>query len=135
MSLAPTVVLDASALTDLADGERRMLGWMAAVLDEDSAFVISAVTLAETTDGTARDAKVRRALGSLRVVDAGPAIGFRAGALRSRVRRRKARDLTVDGIVAATAESLPGPVVVVTSDPGDFGLLLAGSDVKVAPLG
>ena len=61
-------------------------------------------------------------------------IGYRAGQLRAtavRVRRKR-RDLTVDAIVAATALTLPAPVVVLTSDPEDLRLLLAGTRIAVA---
>ena len=91
------------------------------------------LTLAEAADGTARDVAVQRAVKAVRLVDVGPEVGYRAGELwNAAVRtRRKHRDLTVDTVVAATALTLPTPVVVLTSDPEDLGLLLAGHDIRV----
>jgi predicted nucleic acid-binding protein len=97
----------------------------------------SAITLAEVTDGTARDARVRRAAKALRVEEATAEIGHDAGRLRAGAAspRRKARDMTVDAVVAATALALRGPVVVLTADDGDLDLLLDGTPVKVERVG
>lgn len=56
-----------------------------------------------------------------------------AGALRARADtvRRKKRNLTVDGIVAATAVWV-APSVVNTADKPDLELLVDGYDVKVS---
>jgi predicted nucleic acid-binding protein len=95
------------------------------------------VTLAEVTDGTARDARVRRAAKTLRVEEVTAEIGYSAGRLRAGASssRRKARDMTVDAVVAATALALHGPVVVLTTDDGDLDLLLADTRVKVERVG
>ena len=60
-------------------------------------------------------------------------IGYRAGALRASAAtsRRKARDHTLDSLVAATAISLRAPVLVLTSDPADLRLLLSDTDIRV----
>jgi hypothetical protein len=73
----------------------------------------------------------------VRLVAVSEAIGYRAGALRARATtgRRKARDLTADALVAATALELAPPVVVLTSDVADLTLLLAETDVRVDGLG
>lgn len=95
------------------------------------------VTLAEVTDGSARDAGVRRAAEALRVEPVTEEIGHGAGRLRAAAAasRRKARDMTVDAVVAATALALRGPVVVLTADDGDLDLLLADTRVKVEKVG
>lgn len=92
----------------------------------------SCLTLAEVTDGTAGDVAVRRAVKAVRLVDVGAEIGCRAGQLRAvaAASRRKHRDLPVDAVVAATALTLPMPVVVLTSDAEDLRLLLAGENVR-----
>lgn len=76
------------------------------------------------------------AVKAVRLIDVDPTIGYRAGELRAAMgaSRRELRDLTVDAVVAATALTLPLPVVVLTSDPDDLRLLLADHDVRVEAL-
>ncbi|MFT4109430.1 type II toxin-antitoxin system VapC family toxin [Propionicimonas sp.] len=127
-----SILLDAEALSALAQDERSMQAWATFAKRSDSVIYASCVTLAEVTDGTARDVAVRRAVKAVRLIDVHPDIGYRAGQLRAIAiaSRRKQRDLTVDSVVAATALTLPLPVVVLTSDPEDLRFLLAGSDVQ-----
>jgi len=128
-----SVLLDAEALSALARDDRSMQAWATFAKRSDSVIYASCLTLAEATDGSARDVAVRRAVKAVRLVDVGPEIGYSAGRLRATASasRRKHRDLTVDSVVAATALTLPMPVVVLTSDLGDLRLLLAGHDVRI----
>ena len=128
------IVLDAAALSAAADESATIQEWVEAAIQSDRPFSLSAVTMAETTDGSGRDVAVRRVANNAAVHDVTPEIAYAAGAMRAQVRRRKQRDLTVDAIVAATAASLPGLVVVVTSDPSDLEALLDGTDVRVASI-
>ncbi len=132
-----SILLDAHAVSLLAANEKAMLGWSVVAQRTGSDLYVSAVTLAEVTDGTARDARVRRVAKAVEVLPVTEGRGFEAGRLRARATgiRRKPRDLTVDALVAATAIALPRPTVVLTSDPGDLELLLAGTGVKVAKVG
>ncbi|MGW2094950.1 PIN domain-containing protein [Promicromonospora sukumoe] len=132
-----SILLDSEALSALADDGRQMQAWAIVARRTDSTLHASAVTLAEVTDGTARDARVRRAAKALRVEEVTTEIGYDAGRLRASAAssRRKARDLTVDAVVAATALALRGPVVVLTGDDGDLDLLLDGTQVKVERVG
>ena len=109
-----------------------MQAWAEVVRRTDSVLYASSATLAEVADGTARDAGVRQAAKAVRLVDVDETIGYRAGALRAAAAgsRRKARDLTVDALVASTAIGRTPPVVVLTCDVDDLELLLAGTDVK-----
>lgn len=129
-------VLDAEALSATAHAQAVMTGWLKAVRQSDSLLYVSAVTLAEVTDGTARDANVRRALNAMRVLPVSAEIGYEAGRLRRSASgtRHKLRDLTVDAVVAATALTLVGAVIVLTSDPDDLSLLLQGTSVRVEGL-
>ena len=131
-----SILLDAEALSALARDDRRLQAWATFAKRSDSVIYVSCLTLAEASDGTAREVAVRRAVKAVRLVDVGPDLGFRAGQLRATASasRRKRRDLTVDAVVAATALALPTPVVVLTSDPEDLGLLLAGHDVRIEAL-
>ena len=128
-----SILLDAEALSALARGDRRMHARAEVARRTDSILYASAATLAEVTDGSPRDAQVRRVAKALRVVDVDADIGFRAGELRSQAARgrRKSRDLTVDALVAATATGLAPPTVVLTSDTDDLDLLLSDHPVQV----
>jgi predicted nucleic acid-binding protein len=114
-----------------------MQPWAAFVRRTDSTLHASTVTIAEVTDGSSRDVNVRRVAKAVRLQDVTPDIGFHAGALRAAAAssRRKQRDLTVDAIIAATALTLLGRVVVLTSDESDLGLLLDGSPVRIERIG
>lgn len=128
-----SILLDSEALSLVAQDDPRMQAWKVLAHRTDSVLFASAATLAETTDGSGRDANVRRAASFVRFVPVTTEIGFLAGRLRSAAARgrRKHRDLTLDTLVAATALGLPGPTVVVTSDASDLALLTAGTKVKV----
>lgn len=128
-----SILLDSEALSSLAAGERRMQAWASVARHTDSVLYASTGVLAEVTDGSARDANLRRIIKAIRFIEVSLEIGLAAGRLRAAAAtsRRKPRDLTVDSLVAATALGLPQPVVVLTSDPVDFGLLLADSGIKV----
>ena len=128
-----SLLLDSEALALLAQDDRAMQPWAEVARRTDSILYTSAVTLVEVTDGSDRDAGVRRAAKAMRIVDVDDRIAHRAGRLRAAgVRaRRKPRDITVDAVVASTALSLVAPVVVLTSDPQDLELLLHGTVVRV----
>ncbi len=128
-----SVLLDSEALSALADVRRDMQAWATVVRRTDSVLYASALTLAEVTDGTARDARVRRAVKAVRVAAVTDQIGYLAGSLRAGAAagRRKPRDLTVDAVVAATALALPRPTILITSDHSDLRLLLDGAEVRV----
>jgi len=131
-----SLLLDSEALSALAADDKRIQPWAVFARRTDSTFHASTVTLAEVTDGSARDVDVRRAAKAIRLVDVSTEIGYTAGALRAPAvtSRRTARDLTVDAVVAATALSLPAPVVVLTSDESDLALLLQDTPVRIEPL-
>ena len=128
-----SVLLDAEALSALVRDDRSMQAWATFAKRSDAGIYASCLTLAEVTDGTARDVGVRRSVKAARLVDVSPEIGYQAGQLRSAAAasRRKHRDLRVDAVVAATALTLPTPVVVLASDPENLRLLLAGHDVRI----
>lgn len=110
-----------------------MQAWATLAHRTDSALFASAITLTEVTDGSTRDAVVRRTVKALRIQPVTASTGYTAGGLRARAssKRKKPRDLTVDAVVAATALALAGPVIVLTSDPADLRLLLGGSSIRV----
>jgi predicted nucleic acid-binding protein len=117
------VVLDSEALSAAAQGDLGIQALLLAALTEDSRVILPAVVLAETMTGKADDAARWRVVGKITVVDTTARLAARAGALRDKAApsRRKKRDLTIDAIVAATAESV-SPAIIVTADPGDLNL-------------
>lgn len=133
---AHSLLLDSEALSAAAQDQRVMQPWLELARQSDFVLYVSAATLAEVTDGSARDALVRRIVKAMRVVPVTAEIGYSSGGLRhvAATTRRKARDLTVDAIVAATAVTLPPPTVVLTSDPDDLRLLLQDTQVRVEGL-
>jgi predicted nucleic acid-binding protein len=133
-----SILLDCTALTLQADERNEaMLRWSKVAHATGSRLYVSAVTLAEATDGSSRDANVRREIKAMTVEPVSEPVGFLAGRRRAAATsvRRKARSLTVDAVVAATAMTLPKPVVVLTGDPADLELLLDGTDIKVRQVG
>lgn len=132
-----SILLDSEALSALAVDAKQMQAWSMVAKRTDSTLHTSTLTLAEVTDGSARDIGVRPVAKTVRREPVTEQIGYRAGRLRAAASstRHKARDLTVDAVVAATALSLPEPVVVLTSDPADLTRLLEGTSVKVVRIG
>jgi len=128
-----SLLLDSDALSALAAGGQRMQAWATVARRTDSVFYASTLTLAEVTDGSPRDANVRRVVKAIRIAEVTQDVGYLAGSLRAHAgaARRKVRDLTVDAVVAATALTLPGPTVVITSDPSDLRLLLDGTAIGI----
>lgn len=134
---AYSFVLDCEALSAAARANRVMQPWLELARRTDSVLYVSALTLAEATDGTADDVRVRRMLKATRVIPVTEPIGYEAGRLRRSATsaRRKARDLTVDAVVAATALAIPDPaVVILTGDPDDLSLLTQGTSIAVEPI-
>ncbi len=78
--------------------------------------VVSAVTVTETLRGTGRDVPVRMIVKRAQVVPVDEAVAVEAGRLLGRTDRND----TVDALVAVTAGRLAGPVVLLTSNPGDL---------------
>ncbi|MCL2092416.1 MAG: twitching motility protein PilT [Micrococcales bacterium] len=130
-----SILLDAQALTLLAQKAKLVHAWTTYAESVYARLYISSLTLTETTDGSPRDANVRRAVKLLITRPVTDDIALRAGALRASTTRRKPRDLTVGAVVAATALTLPSPVVVLTGDPDNLRLLLADTHVLVEPVG
>ncbi|MDR0482971.1 MAG: PIN domain-containing protein [Cellulomonadaceae bacterium] len=128
-----SIVLDSTALAEAAADSPAMYPWLTWARRSDSSIYISAATLAETTDGSPRDARIHRIAKAIEVVPVSSEIGFAAGRLRAigATTRAKPRDLTVDALVAATACHVRPPAVVLTSDVKDLERILVGTGVLV----
>lgn len=135
MTAPRTVVLDTEAVSALGRGAAGMAERLEAARRLDARVVIPSITLAELMAGRAQDAAVWRVVRRFPVVDIETRIAALAGSLREQALRgrRKKRDLAVDAVVAAVAVRM-APSVVITADPQDFALLLAGHDARVDAL-
>jgi predicted nucleic acid-binding protein len=131
--VARTLILDAEAVSALAEQRAGMAERLAAAQQSDHRVLIPAVVLAEVATGSQTDAAIWHVLSKIPTLDLPQGVAMRAGALRTRAERvrRKKRDLTVDALVAATAVEL-APSVVLTGDTSDLELLLDGYDVRVS---
>ncbi|MGF1662078.1 MAG: PIN domain-containing protein [Kineosporiaceae bacterium] len=127
-----TVVLDSEGLAAAARNDRLVAGVLASARDRRARVVVCAITLTEVLRGGSRDAGVHRVLSRIPVVDVDRELGRSSGELLGRVSLRGA---TVDAAVAATALAAEGPVLVLTSDPGDLTTLTSErTDVRVVPV-
>lgn len=133
--MARVLILDAEALSALAEKRKGMAERLAAAQQADHRVLIPAVVLAEVGTGAPTDAAIWHVLSRVPTLDLPQGVAMRAGALRTRAEsvRRKKRDLAVDAIVAATAVDL-APSVVITADTSDLELLVDGFDVKVSTI-
>jgi len=130
-------MFDAHALSGTANEAKEMLPWLVWAKRTDSSPHVSTATLAETTDGSPRDANLRRVIKAFNLEPVTEEIGYTAGRIRASAARsrKKTRDLTIDALVAATAMSLRPPVLVLTSDTADLELLLQGTGITVKSIG
>jgi predicted nucleic acid-binding protein len=126
-----TLVLDAEGVAKAAANDQRVLAHLAVALRRQARVVVSTVTLAEILRGSPRDAPVHRVLNRVSHEPVTEHLGRAAGALLGTT--RLPGTATVDAVVAATALDQPGPVLILTSDPGDLRTLTqARDDIAVA---
>lgn len=130
--LSDLLVLDADGVSKAAANDPGVQAWLERARELDADVIISAVTLAEVVRGVARDAGLDRVVKATDVWPADERLARHAGRLLDRA----GSDATIDAIVAATAvagRERHGAThcVVLTSDPGDLGVLLADEHVHV----
>ena len=121
------LVLDADGVSKAASNDRIAQAWLQRARELDADLVVSAVTLAELVRGRARDAAVNRVVKATEVMPADEQLARAAGRLLG----TSGSDATIDALVGATALAAQARhdgarSVVLTSDPGDLGALLAG---------
>jgi predicted nucleic acid-binding protein len=120
--LPAALVLDSQGLSEAAHGAEVVRSLARRARKQKVPVVVSALTLAEVLRGHRRDAGVHLLLQSVQVEPVTADIGRRAGELLGRTRRKD----TVDAVVVTTADDLPRPVLVLTSDPRDITALVEG---------
>ncbi|MFC1435812.1 DNA-binding protein [Streptacidiphilus sp. N1-3] len=126
---AGAVVLDSEALSLLLRDDRAMTARIEAARIHRVPVVACAMTLIEADDHRVHPARIGWVLSRLQVV----AVDEGAAGLASSLLREAGlhgHKYAIDAAVAATARTLPGPVVVLTSDPEDLALL-CGPGVRI----
>lgn len=118
-----TLLLDSEGLSKLAAGDVRARAFLSTAIERGAQVRVSALTLTEVVRGGSRDASVHRVLSRVGVVPVTPEIGRRAGELLGET-GLSGHVYAIDAIVAATALSLPRPLVLLTSDPDDLSRLV-----------
>ncbi len=117
-----SIILDSGALTALANKEGALRSAVRKALIAGARFIVPTVVVAESTTGSGtRDAALNRVVKTAIVADCDLATARSAAALRFDVGSQAG---TIDAIVVATADRMPGAVIV-TGDSGDL-LPLAG---------
>lgn len=118
------LVLDASAIiaATQANPKPRMIALLKQAHQANSPIFVCSVTLAEVLRGAHSDAPTHRLLRSATVVPVDAKLGQRAG---ERIGRKALKgNITIDALVAETAESLDRAAAIVTSDGRDFRALV-----------
>ncbi len=115
------LVLDSGALSYFAERREAIRAAFRCALSDDVAIVVPTAVIAEATTGDhRRDANVNRELKKATIVALDERIARSAAGLRYLHRRTGAG--TIDAIVVATADAVPGTRVL-TGDPSDLRLL------------
>lgn len=116
------IILDSGALSTLAEkSEALRTALRKIIVSKRTVVLVPTAVIAEATTGHhGLDANVNRALKTTLLVDLDLRIARSAAALRHAHRRRGSG--TIDAIVVATADLVPGSDVV-TTDPRDISLL------------
>jgi predicted nucleic acid-binding protein len=114
------LILDSGAVFALAAGQPRARQVVERALRERTLLVIPAVVIAETTRGTARDARVNRVLSAVQdIAPVTESVAREAGRLLATANVGNA---TVDALIVAEAV-LHGPALILTGDLADIGAL------------
>lgn len=120
------LILDSGAVIGWSRGDPRVRELVRRALERGAEVRVPVIVLAETLRGGPRDAPVNRVLKAVGTASTDPSIGRAAGRLLGRTGGRNA----ADALVAAESLVAPGAVLL-TGDPDDLGVLLAGSDVAI----
>lgn len=120
------IVLDSGALSAVAENPQKYETIRATLkkgLELRAFLAVPTVVVAESTTGDLpRDAHVNRALKAFEVVGLDESLARSSARLRYAARRSAAD--TIDAIVVATADALPGTILI-TTDPKDIRPLAA----------
>ena len=117
-----SLLLDSEGLAKLATGNERARSYFETARERQAQVIVSAITCVEVLRGNTRDAGVHRVLGRVATLPVTPELAKAAGKLLGTT-GLEGHQHAIDAVVAATALSLPRPVVLLTSDPDDLNRL------------
>lgn len=127
-----TLVLDCEGLSRLVNDDRTVTALVHRARENGAHVVTSAVTPVEARNPSVRQARFDWVLSRIDVEPVTEATSRAASSLLAEARLH-GHKYALDAILSATALPLPGPVVVVTSDPEDIAML-CGPRVRVIKL-
>lgn len=125
-----SLVLDSEGLSLLVLRDRRITAYLEAARKRDEAVVASAATLVEVRHPKINQAAFRWAVSRIAIVPITESLAMVASDLLAKAGVHGHKH-AIDAMVAATTLAASGPAVVLTSDPGDLGLLCADSTIAV----
>jgi len=127
---AGTLFLDSEGLSKAAAGDPSVRAHLHVAAQRRARVAASVLSLTETLRGGPRDALLHRVLAGISVIPVSEDVAAEAGRLLGSVATRN--DATVDAVVAVTAAQQVPPVVILTSDPVDIGVLTESSPAITA---
>lgn len=130
--MSGSLVLDCEGLSQLVQRTSTLTEWLAAAEAEDSRVVASTVTLVEARNPKTPQARFDFAVSRVNLLPPTEAIAGHASKLLA-AHGLHGHKYALDAIVAATALSASGPVVLLTSDPEDLRVL-CGPAVRVVKI-
>jgi hypothetical protein len=124
-----SLVLDSEGLSKAVHRDRELQEWLTAAEREDARVIVSAATLVEARDPRIPQTRFDWAVSRVHIEPVSEAISRYASRLLASVGLH-GHKYAIDAMVAATALSVPGPALVLTSDPEDL-TALCGDPVRV----
>lgn len=125
-----TLVLDSAGLAKAVQRDRDVTTWLSLAREEDMRVVTSAATLVEVTHPRINRPALEWTLSRITVEPVTAAIAHHASRLLADARLH-GHAQAIDAMLAAMARAVPGPTIVLTSDPGDIARLCGAEATAV----
>ncbi|PPS89347.1 type II toxin-antitoxin system VapC family toxin [Streptomyces sp. MH60] len=120
-----TLVLDSEGLAKAVLRDRTVTGWLALARTDDMRVITSAATLVEVVHPRINRPALEWTLSRIVVEPVTEPLARRAAVLLADAGLH-GHKYAIDAMLSATALAAPGPVTVLTSDPGDLAALGGG---------
>jgi hypothetical protein len=117
-----TLLLDSEGLSKLYLKDRTVTAFVQAAVEEGVRVATTAMTVVEADWARVHPARMAWVLSRVDVHDVTRRVADRAAA-RLRGQGLHGHKYAIDAVLAAVADSVPGPVTVLTSDPQDLAVL------------